>query len=143
MAPPASANTSQGVIYGSSTITDDWGDEGPLDYNSYDFSRATALWQIVLQMEGLYTGHVDCDFGPATTAATKAFQARYGLVQDGSAGPKTMGVADNFLALKSDGVTVTYKGVNAFQRRNGTYYIYHTTGVWMTASYNSSSGCVL
>ncbi|MFD7438397.1 peptidoglycan-binding protein [Streptomyces sp. NPDC059861] len=143
VAPPASASTSQGVIYGTGVITDDWGDEGPLDYNSYDFSRATATWQIVLHLEGLYTGSIDCDFGPATTAATKAFQKRYGLAQDGSAGPATLSVADNFLSLESDGVNVDYKGKDAFQRRNGTYYIYSTTGTYMTAAYNSSSGCTL
>ncbi|MFI8303897.1 peptidoglycan-binding protein [Streptomyces sp. NPDC085927] len=142
-APQASASTSQGVVYGSGVITDDWGDEGPLDYNSHDYSRATAMWQIVLRMEGLYTGSNDCDFGPATIAATKAFQKRHGLEQDGSAGPATLSVADNYLSLASDGVTVSYKGQGAFQRKNGTYYIWSTKGSWMTAAYNSSSGCTL
>ncbi|MFE1453486.1 peptidoglycan-binding domain-containing protein [Streptomyces olivaceoviridis] len=143
LAPSAIANTSQGVIAGADAVTDDWGDEGPLDYNSYSYSRAVALWQWVLRAEGLYTGAIDCDFGPATTSATKAFQARYGLTQDGSAGPLTMGAVDGYLTMLPDGVTVRYWAPSDyvdFRRVNGTYQVW-LNGAWRTASYTSASGC--
>ncbi|MEU6603272.1 peptidoglycan-binding domain-containing protein [Streptomyces flaveolus] len=101
------------------------------------------MWQWVLRAEGLYTGAIDCDFGPATTSATKAFQARYGLTQDGSAGPLTMGAVDQYLTILRDGATVRYWAPSDyvdFRRVNGTYYVW-LNGAWRTASYTSASGC--
>ena len=49
-----------------------------------------------LKKWGYYTGSVDGINGPKTKAAVKAFQKRYGLVQDGIVGPLTaakMGIA--------------------------------------------------
>src|SRR4051794_28861975 len=111
MATPASANVSQGYVYGLDDYHDDWGDEGPVDHNSHNHTRVVALWQMVLQAETLYTGPIDCDFGAGTVAATKAFQRRYGLSVDGSAGPQTMGTASQLLVKtdESNGITtLTY-----------------------------------
>lgn len=143
----ASASVSQGYVYGANTVTDDFGDEGPLDSSSHRHSNATALWQLILWADGLYTAGIDCDYGPATTAATKAWQDTFGsasddgyLVEDGSAGPKTMGTADQWLVAGSSDV-VTYIGaarnVN-FKRVDGTYQVY-LSGAWRNASYNSAS----
>ncbi|MFE9651447.1 peptidoglycan-binding protein [Micromonospora sp. NPDC006431] len=140
--PAASASTSAGYISGVDTLTDDWGDEGPLSTNSYPFSRAVALWQGVLKAEGLYTGAIDCAFGPATKSATAAYQSRYGLTADGIAGPLTMGYADRYLvAGSSDFVNYDVaRGSATFRRTGGAYYVY-LSGAWRTASYVSSTGC--
>ncbi|WP_348650234.1 peptidoglycan-binding domain-containing protein [Verrucosispora sp. WMMD573] len=139
-APAASASVSQGYISGSGTVTDDWGDEGPLSMNSHRYSRATAAWQLFLKNEGFYTGSVDCDFGPATRSATIAFQQRYGLTVDGIAGPQTLGRADNFFVLSGEYVYVS--GLRLFRRSGGVYYVYDTPNdAWRSTSYTSAAYC--
>lgn len=145
---PASASVANGVIGGAgwgSAVNDDWNDEGPLDSTSNRHSRATALWQLVLRAEGLYSGSIDCDYGPATTAATKNFQARFHLKVDGSAGPLTMGEAgQNFLFDDGNNRDITYLGTGGrretFRRINGVYNAY-INGAWRSATYTSASGC--
>lgn len=46
--------------------------------------------QMELQERGFYTGEIDGSFGPATEAATKAFQSSVGLSVDGIVGKKTL-----------------------------------------------------
>ncbi len=45
--------------------------------------------QAALRAYGLYTGQIDAVAGPATAAATRAFQRRTGLTPDGLAGTRT------------------------------------------------------
>ncbi|MFD5571103.1 peptidoglycan-binding domain-containing protein [Streptomyces cadmiisoli] len=148
-APSAGASVASGSIsgadWGNAGVRNDWGDEGPLDYNSHDYSRAVALWQLVLRAEGFYTGAIDCDFGPATTEATRDFQRWYGLTADGSAGPNTLSVADNSLqdlGNQRDIRYIAWEGMGSvdFRRINGVYHFY-LNGAWRTASYTSASGC--
>ncbi len=51
---------------------------------------AIATLQASLAQAGFAAGPADGRFGPATLAAVKAFQARHGLVPDGTAGPRTL-----------------------------------------------------
>lgn len=148
-APTAGASVSSGVIggadWGNAGVRNDWGDEGPVDHNSNNNTRAVALWQLVMKAEGFYTGAIDCDFGSGTIAATKAFQNWYGLDDDGSAGPLTMGVADNSLQDLGNNRDIRYVGWEnsgqvTFRRINGVYHIY-LNGAWRSASYTSSAGC--
>lgn len=55
-------------------------------YTSYDHIKKV---QTKLKQWGYYTGKVDGINGPLTVAAIKKFQRKYGLVQDGVAGPLT------------------------------------------------------
>jgi hypothetical protein len=43
-----------------------------------------------LKQLGLYSGSIDGSYGPMTRSAVRAFQSKYGLVVDGSAGPRTL-----------------------------------------------------
>lgn len=138
----ASASVAQGYINGLDTVTDDWGDEGPIDHNSNRTSNATALWQLVLKSDGFYSGAIDCDFGPATQAATKAWQQNFGLPADGSAGGQTLGRADDFL-YPGSGDNVIYDGYQydvTFHRTGGKYYLLNG-GSWHVVYYTSSSAC--
>lgn len=96
---PAHASAAQQVIAGGGDVTDDFGDEATLSrYGQYRHSNAVALWQWILKIEGLYSGAIDCDFGPATQSATVAFQTRYQLSsKDGIVGLQTWTRADNNL----------------------------------------------
>jgi peptidoglycan hydrolase-like protein with peptidoglycan-binding domain len=115
-AAPADATTAQGVVYGEGTVTDDWGDEGPLSRTRHAYSGATGLWQYVLWADGAIESNgttydladVDCNFGPNTEYATKNWQSGRGLVADGIVGPATLGRADNKLTVS--GSAVTYWG---------------------------------
>jgi hypothetical protein len=46
-------------------------------------------WQSFLRGEGIYLGAIDDDFGNATDLATKKFQKKYGLKDDGIVGDST------------------------------------------------------
>ncbi|MEU3961166.1 peptidoglycan-binding domain-containing protein [Streptomyces buecherae] len=111
LSTPAHASVAQGAIYGSGTVTDDWGDEGPLSTTQYSFSNAVALWQAVLYADGYLTDWAadgDCRFGAKTRTATIAWQRDRGLSADGIVGPATFGKADDRLTLS--GNRVTYHG---------------------------------
>ncbi|WP_217550914.1 peptidoglycan-binding protein [Streptomyces sp. GbtcB6] len=154
VAPAATASVSQGYVVGGGwggSVQDDFGDEGPLDSSSHRTSLATALWQQILWADGLLPASgVDCDYGPNTTAATKGWQAKFGiysdtgsLEKDGSAGPKTMGTADQWLTDQGNSRDIVYDGTEhdvTFRRVGGIYQI-SLNGAWRNASYTSSSGC--
>ncbi|SNT65977.1 Putative peptidoglycan binding domain-containing protein [Asanoa hainanensis] len=152
MAPaPAHASAAQGVISGSGAVTDDFADEATLSRTGpFRNSTAVALWQTVLTAEGfLEQSDIDCQFGPATEAATKSFQRRYGLSADGIVGPNTWAKADNYLV--NDGQTpgflrVGYNSPNqvqvlGFRRLGNGYYETFLDGgglVWAVA-YNTQA----
>jgi hypothetical protein len=142
----AQASAAQGVISGSGAVTDDFGDEATLSRTSFSNSTAVALWQKILWIEGfLEFGDIDCQFGPGTEAATKKFQRRYGLSDDGKVGPNTWSKADNHLAL--DHTTVGYEliayqspvnGVSQFfQRLQSTGYYWTTVNGVSAPAYNT------
>lgn len=113
---PANATHAEGFISGFGDPTNDWADEGNLNSsNHHKKSIATGLWQAVLYADGYLTASdVDCDYGPRTTAATRSWQSDHGVGVDGSAGPITMGRADDQLRIyetQSDGTTtLVYDG---------------------------------
>ncbi|MBC7269338.1 MAG: peptidoglycan-binding protein [Streptomyces sp.] len=154
---PASANISQGYVFGSGTITDDWGDEGPLWSGSqYRISNAVGLWQYVLWAEGAIEQNgtaydyadIDCDFGPNTTYATRRLQSRWGLDADGAVGGQTFSIADNH--LRGDTGRVTYYGrarAVTFIRTTGGAYRFENpeagvgSNLWETARYDPHATC--
>jgi hypothetical protein len=110
----AHATHAEGVITGFDDPTNDWADEGTMSSSSHRYSIATGLWQHVLYADGyLSASDVDCDFGPRTTTATKAWQSDHGVGVDGKVGPQTLGRADDKLRISGFGSTVediTYTG---------------------------------
>ncbi|MGW0560007.1 peptidoglycan-binding domain-containing protein [Streptomyces sp. NPDC003016] len=154
---PASANISQGYVFGTGTITDDWGDEGPLWAGGrYQLSNAVGLWQYVLWAEGAIEQNgtvydysdIDCDFGDNTAYATKRLQARWGLDADGEVGSNTFSIADNH--LRGSTGEVTYFGrarAVTFVRTSGGAYRFENpeAGVgsnwWETAKYDPFATC--
>ncbi|MEU2613598.1 peptidoglycan-binding domain-containing protein [Micromonospora sp. NPDC007271] len=146
---PAQASAAQGVISGTGAVTDDFGDEATLSrYGQYRYSTAVALWQRVLVAEGFLTDSgVDCDFGPATEAATVKFQQRYGLTADGVVGTQTWSKADDFLVNEYQTVgyeLIAYKSAKrveeiSFRRASSYYHTFLPGGrVWAMA-YNTSA----
>ncbi|MEU1601432.1 peptidoglycan-binding domain-containing protein [Streptomyces sp. NPDC005708] len=95
----AHAAVSNGYISGSGSVLDDLNDEGSIYQGN--ISGATAVWQAILWSDGYlnwdYASSVDCDFGPATKAATVAWQRDHGLSADGIPGPKTFSAAGKYL----------------------------------------------
>ncbi|HEY9328829.1 MAG TPA: peptidoglycan-binding domain-containing protein [Streptomyces sp.] len=150
---PASASVSQGSIQGSGSVTDDWGDEGPLSMTSHPKAYANGLWQWVLYAEGVSESNdtaydksdIDCVFGSNTAYATKRLQARWGLTADGSAGPNTLGRADNKLTLS--GSYVTYHGaahdVRFIRNVDSHMYVFPSgsTSGWTAAAYGAYAPC--
>lgn len=154
---PASASVSQGYIFGSGTVIDDWGDEGPLwAGGTSQTSNAVGLWQYVLWAEGATEQNgtaydyadIDCDFGANTTYATKKLQARWGLGADGQVGSKTFSIADNH--LRGSTGKVTYFGqahAVTFTRSSGGAYRFENpeagvgSNLWETASYSPFATC--
>lgn len=140
----ASASKSQGFVAGTGVVDDDWGDEGVVDQDTSSFNNAVAVWQLALYADGyLLRAGVDCDFGPATAAATANWQDDMnGLTIDGSAGPQTLGRADNSLTIS--GTTVTYHGLVRdvqYTRTSGGQYQINLGNGLRTASYTSASAC--
>ncbi|MFI6347367.1 peptidoglycan-binding protein [Streptomyces sp. NPDC050560] len=123
---PAHASVAQGGVYGTGVVTDDWGDEGPLSTTQNSHNNVVALWQTVLWADGLLpdSGR-DCEFGPQTADATKAWQRAHGLTADGVVGPATFGKADDSLSLAGD--EIRYTGSQAvvtgmYRDSTGRYY---------------------
>lgn len=150
-AAPAHASAAQQVISGTDAVADDFGDEATLSrYGQYRHSNAVALWQEILQAEGLYSGAIDCDFGPGTESGTVAYQRKYGLSsKDGIVGPETWRKAQSF--LKNGGSEDQYLIVLYDPTPNGdfadfhrstsnTYYSVYLPGrAWVTAWDNYAS----
>ena len=109
----AGASASQGYISvsGTSVLSDDWADEGELARDTFPNSNATGLWQRVLYADGfLSLSDIDCRFGPTTERATRNWQAWRGLRDDGRAGPRTFGRADDQLRTTPSSGVVRYGG---------------------------------
>jgi len=143
---PAQASVAQGGVYGSGTITDDWGDEGTLSTTQNSHNSVVALWQLVLNADGyLSTNELDCYFGDTTKAATKRWQSAHGLTADGLVGPATFGKADDNLRSLSDGGIYyhgTSRDVNQFYRNSsGRWYVKATTGTNYYFDYTNASVC--
>ncbi|MEV2198242.1 peptidoglycan-binding domain-containing protein [Streptomyces phaeochromogenes] len=144
LAPSAQASVSQGGIYGSGVVTDDWGDEGPLSTTSNSHNIVVALWQSILIADGyLPGGSADCYFGPNTKAATIRWQADRNLGDDGIVGPLTFGRADNNLYWV--GSEIRYNGrdldlYNMHRTSSGRWYA-DGGGSTVYFSYTSTNGC--
>lgn len=152
IASPASATAAEGYVTGYGAVwTDDWSNEGTLSSGSYATSNATCLWQKILWAEGATErdgtaydySDIDGSFGPNTTYATQRLQARWGLDDDGRAGPLTLGTADNKLRYSSGSTSgtlfLTYDGVaNDFtlRRDDSNRYGFVQDGAWRLAGYN-------
>ncbi|WP_371662288.1 peptidoglycan-binding protein [Streptomyces sp. NBC_00280] len=152
-ASPASATAAQGYITGyGTTWTDDWSNEGTLSSGSYATSNATCLWQKILWAEGATESDgtaydysdIDGLFGPNTTYATKRLQARWGLDDDGRAGPLTLGTADNKLRYSSGSASsgtlfLTYNGTShdfTLRRDDNNRYGFVQDSSWRLAGYD-------
>jgi hypothetical protein len=156
-------SVSEGFVAGSGVVTDDFGDEGPVDSNSHPSSLAAGMWQAILWADGAHeqdgtafdTSDIDCQFGPNTTAATRNWQSTHGADQDGSAGPQTLGHADDRLSICINGSTSTQSVVRYsgsvhnlfFIRKEGSGSVNHayqaigTDGKLRVISYDFISSC--
>lgn len=156
------ASVSEGFVAGSGVVTDDFGDEGPVDSNSHPHSLAVGMWQAILFADGAVeqngtafdASDIDCEFGPNTTAATQNWQRTEGISPaDGSAGPQTLGHADDFLFIESSTSTqsvVRYFGLVhdlLFIRKEGSgsanhgYQAIGVDGKLRVISYGTISSC--
>jgi hypothetical protein len=152
-ASPASASgTYSGLayVYGAGTYVDDWSNEGDLSTGVNTSSNATCLWQKILWAEGAIesdgstfdAADIDGVFGANTKAATKWYQAQYGLPSDGVVGKDTFGNA-GVLGLRDytgDGAVETYHGdrydINVTRDSEGRYNFYDGDGNARLAGYN-------
>ena len=158
------ASVSEGFVAGTFAVTDDFGDEGPVDDISHSSSLAAGMWQAILFADGATeqngtafdASDIDCQFGPNTTAATKSWQSTHGLTGadvDGSAGPQTLSIADDKLIFQSTTSTqsvVIYLGSVhniLFIRKEGSgsanhaYQAIGTDGTLRVISYGFISSC--
>ncbi|MDQ1041885.1 peptidoglycan-binding protein [Streptomyces sp. V4I2] len=105
---PASASgtySGRAYVYGGGDWVGDWGDEGILSTSTNTSSNATCLWQKILwadlaiETDGTTFDASDIDghFGSNTKAATKDWQNRHHLDDDGSVGKDTFGKAGTYL----------------------------------------------
>ncbi|WP_406329558.1 peptidoglycan-binding protein [Streptomyces sp. NBC_00203] len=142
--PAAASGTYSGraYVYGASTYTDDWNDEGIVSTGSNTTSNATCLWQKILWADGkLASSGIDGIFGSGTAAATKNWQSDWGLTADGSAGQNTWTEAGNWLDdLDSDGVVDSYVGtshvISVSRDSDGRYAFYDAGGSKRLAGYD-------
>jgi hypothetical protein len=121
-AGPAAA-AARNYVDGADTLTDDWGNE-PLIARG-NFSNEVALWQAVLLADGELSSvaDIDCDFGPRTHEATKRWQRKNGLRDDGVVGVNTWSKADDWIRPNL-GYQVQYVGTVGhiwLIRHPGTY----------------------
>jgi hypothetical protein len=158
------ASVADGFVAGTGVVTDDFGDEGPVDVDSHPSSLAAGMWQAILYADGAHkadgttfaASDIDCDFGPNTKAATENWQGTHGFkgaAVDGSAGPETLGRADDRLSNQIPGSTqsvIRYSGSVhplLFIRKEGSgsaNHAYQALGVDRTLrviSYGSISSC--
>ncbi|MFJ8628483.1 peptidoglycan-binding protein [Kitasatospora sp. NPDC093550] len=143
----AHASTSVGFVDTSwGNYDNDWADEGLISTTQHSHSGAAGLWQLVLWQDGfLSEADVDCQFGPRTQAATKAWQAKYlGASQaDGIVGPKTFGEASSHLNSTDNGFSIQYGWKYLGRDRNTGRYFFDTgyTHGFVNADYNSATNC--
>jgi hypothetical protein len=110
VAPAQAVPANSGVygtmfVDGAGSLTDDFGDH--FDELGHSLCNGCAdantdlvlMWQAILAAEGLIgLSGIDGSFGPTTAAATKKWQARYGLEDDGWVGESTWNKADGRLS---------------------------------------------
>lgn len=126
---PAQAADSSTVVDGSGAVTDDWGDNfDELGHSLCDGCAHSSntdlvlMWQTVLFAEGLLPkSGLDGDFGPTTASATRAWQRRFGLGDDGMVGDATWGAADDRLRWNSQGALL-------YDAKVGDGYVYFVRG---------------
>ncbi|GAA3018099.1 hypothetical protein GCM10020229_31740 [Kitasatospora albolonga] len=127
-------------VDGGGALTDDWGDHyGELGHslcNGCAHSKNTDLvlmWQAVLFAdELLQKSDLDGQFGPRTEAATRKWQARYGVGVDGQVGNQTWSRADDMLEWGTPNTVLyinRYQGTVTFTRGdsgnlNGAYELF-------------------
>lgn len=144
-APASAGNSYAGAAYvsGKGGFADDWYDEGILSTSTNTNSNATCLWQKVLWADGLLAWEdIDGIFGPKTRDATRTFQARHHLDDDGVVGEDTFGWAGSYGKLEDiDGDTTVDRYIGPRHRftiwRDGDgHYGFYDDGVKRSAGYN-------
>ncbi|MFD5648333.1 peptidoglycan-binding protein [Streptomyces sp. NPDC127039] len=118
---------STSFVDGGGVVTDDFGEHyeelgNSLCYGCGNSSNTdiVALWQSILAAEDLLDlDDIDGQFGPATRAATAAWQQRYRLSADGMVGNDTWSRADDRLVWLSSR-QITYTG--SYQSGAVTFY---------------------
>jgi hypothetical protein len=146
VAPLSAANR---IVQGDGVVHDDLADEATLCNGcAYWNGNYAGFWQAILWADGfLSDSQVDCEFGPITATATRNWQKRFGLQDDGIVGPRTRGLVDDWL-FESGGFVI-YPGLDdrriAFIRDWASPYNYHMfwNNQWVTLQYNVKSipGC--
>ncbi|WP_372350801.1 peptidoglycan-binding protein [Streptomyces sp. KL116D] len=153
-ASPASAKRSDGWVRGYDQYSDDWDDEGPMQFFPVNKSNAVCLWQKILYAEGALQAdgtkfpesRVTGSFTTYTMQATKNLQKRWGLAVDGEVGPATFGRAADEL-IKRDGSTARGKtlyldymgdryGLKIRRNTEGKYLFIDKSGTWRQAGYD-------
>ncbi|WP_128379748.1 peptidoglycan-binding domain-containing protein [Streptomyces cavernae] len=148
----ASASEDSGLVDGTGSTRNDWGDEGTLQRG--DESHAVALWQTVLWADGAkwkdgntwraFTEEdISGEFNRRTVSATAYWQKANGVRETGKADPRSFAVADNSLGTVGKRGTVGYDGTSEdarFKRltvggvAQDVYYV-HYDGSWVPATY--------
>jgi len=89
-----------------------------------DKGEAVKQLQQTLKNRGFFSNSVTGNYGTATEAAVKAFQKKYGLKQDGVAGPATQTLLFGSSASSADTATSLKKGSSGTAVRNLQYVLY-------------------